>query len=68
MGEVGLPNKHTNDADSPSPRPTAQPTTQEERDAEESRKQVDVAKVRDHETEMNQLGANVKGEGGIVTE
>lgn len=66
MGETGLPNKQTSDVNSGSPRPTTQPAPQDERLADESLEDVDIKKVRENETKMNKLGANVEGEGQIT--
>jgi hypothetical protein len=41
------------------------PTPEEERAAERAAKGVDVAKVAEHEEEMLERGAHVKGEGQI---
>ncbi len=41
------------------------PTADEERAAERAAADVDVAAVAEHEQEMAELGANVRGEGQI---
>ncbi len=47
----------------PSGGPT--PTPEEERAAERSKDDVDLDKVDEHYREMNEKGANVKGEGNV---
>jgi hypothetical protein len=42
------------------------PSEDEERAAEEGARGVDEANVAEHEKEMDELGANVKGEGEIA--
>lgn len=42
------------------------PSEEEERAGEEGARDVDAAEVAEHEKEMDELGANVKGEGEIA--
>ena len=47
------------------PRADRQPTADEEKAAEKAAKGVDVDAVAEHAEEMNEIGAEVKGEGQI---
>ena len=45
--------------------PDSEPTPDEEAAAERGAAEVDVETVKAHEDEMNELGANIEGEGAI---